>query len=65
MSCFTGETSVPGIEPEICSPSFGHNTKALSFPFGPTVLGGTEPPGAGKTLKKHSLVLAGIRTRAT
>ena len=40
MSCFTGETSVSGIEPETCSQSFGHHTKALVLFFGPTVLGG-------------------------
>ena len=29
----TDETSVPGIEPETCSQSFGHHTKALALSF--------------------------------
>ena len=33
VSCFTGETSVSGIEPETCSQSFGHRAKALSLSF--------------------------------
>ena len=33
VSCFTSETSVSGIEPETCSQSFGHQTKALALSF--------------------------------
>ena len=33
VSCFISETPVPGIEPETCSQSFSHHTKALALSF--------------------------------
>ena len=65
MSCFTGETSVSGIELETCFQSFGHHTKALALFFWTySCRWVPKTPGARKTLKKNSLVLAGICTRA-
>ena len=65
VSCLTGETSVPGIEPETYSQSFGHHTKALALSFWNYcfrwVPNYQEPE---TTLRKNPLVLAGIRTRA-
>ena len=65
VSCFTGETSVLGIEPETWSQSFGHYTKALAVSFWTYIFrrvpNHQEPE---KILRKNPLVLVGIRTWA-
>ena len=65
VSCLTSETSVPGIEPETCSQSFDHHTKALPLSFWTYSFRWVpNQQGPEKILRKNPLVLAGIRTRA-
>ena len=64
MSCFTGETSVSGIEPETFSQSFGHHTKALALSFWTYSFKWVPNHQKPETHLKNPLVLAGIRTWA-